>query len=158
MSDSINVTISALENFPQILLPLIREIPADLLKRRPQPAKWSAHEHAVHLAEVHGLFFDRLDLMLAEENPRIKSYEPSRDEEDGALLKKDLNESLEEFASKRKILIEKLKQLSPADWQRTGRHEEYAHYSIFIMLRHLALHDNLHAYRIEELLLKKDWN
>ena len=25
------------------------------------------------------------------------------------------------------------------------------------MFRHLALHDCLHAYRIEELLLKKDW-
>ena len=28
---------------------------------------------------------------------------------------------------------------------------------VFIMFRHLALHDFLHAYRIEELLLKKDW-
>lgn len=28
----------------------------------------------------------------------------------------------------------------------------------FIMFRHLALHDFLHAYRIEELLLKKDWS
>jgi hypothetical protein len=28
---------------------------------------------------------------------------------------------------------------------------------VSIMFRHLALHDFLHAYRIEELLLKKDW-
>ena len=28
---------------------------------------------------------------------------------------------------------------------------------IFIMFRHVAMHDMLHAYRIEELLLKKDW-
>lgn len=26
------------------------------------------------------------------------------------------------------------------------------------MFRHLALHDFLHAYRVEELLLKKDWD
>ncbi len=26
-----------------------------------------------------------------------------------------------------------------------------------IMFRHVALHDFLHAYRIEELLLKKEW-
>jgi hypothetical protein len=25
------------------------------------------------------------------------------------------------------------------------------------MFRHLALHDFLHAYRVEELLLKRDW-
>ena len=30
-------------------------------------------------------------------------------------------------------------------------------YSVFIMFRHLAMHDMLHAYRIEELLLKKNW-
>jgi uncharacterized damage-inducible protein DinB len=154
----INAVVAALENAPQIVVSLTREIPEQFIKRRPQSAKWSAHEHAVHLAEVHQLFFDRLDLMLAQENPEIKSYEPSRDDEDGALLERDLNESLEKFAADRKILVEKLKTLSPSDWQRTARHEEYADYSIFIMLRHLALHDNLHAYRIEEILLKKDWN
>jgi hypothetical protein len=47
--------------------------------------------------------------------------------------------------------------LSADDWQRTARHDEYTHYSVFIMFRHLALHDMFHAYRIEELLLKKDW-
>jgi hypothetical protein len=26
------------------------------------------------------------------------------------------------------------------------------------MFRHLALHDFLHAYRVEELLLKRDWD
>ena len=41
--------------------------------------------------------------------------------------------------------------------QRTARHAEYNAYSIFIMFRHLALHDFDHAYRIEELLLRKDW-
>ena len=49
------------------------------------------------------------------------------------------------------------RQLSAADWARTAEHGEYSHYSVFIMFRHLALHDFFHAYRIEELLLKKEW-
>ena len=53
-------------------------------------------------------------------------------------------------------LIERLKTLRPEDWQRTARHDEYNAYSVFIMFRHLALHDFLHAYRIEELLLRPD--
>jgi hypothetical protein len=28
---------------------------------------------------------------------------------------------------------------------------------VFIMFRHVALHDFLHGYRIEELLLRPDW-
>jgi hypothetical protein len=48
--------------------------------------------------------------------------------------------------------------LSAGDWNRTAEHGEYSHYSVFIMFRHLALHDFFHAYRIEELLLKKEWS
>ena len=69
----------------------------------------------------------------------------------------DLDDSLRRFADDRARLVERLRQLSPADWSRTAEHGEYSHYSVFIMFRHLALHDFFHAYRIEELLLKKEW-
>jgi hypothetical protein len=149
--------IAALENAPGIIIPMIREISGAVVKRRPRPGKWSAHEHACHLAEVHTLFFNRLDLMLREQSPRITPYDPDRDMDEDALLKMDLYEAMGRFSSDRRQLVERLKALSTDDWQRTAAHEEYAHYSVFIMFRHLALHDMLHAYRIEELLLKKDW-
>lgn len=149
--------ITALENAPAIIVPLVREVPQDVLKRRPQPEKWSAHEHACHLAEVHALFFSRLELMLNEERPRIKMYNPEEAMEQGALLEVDLEEALERFARDRERLVELLKDLSEDDWLREALHEEYDHYSVLIMFRHVALHDMLHAYRIEELLLKKDW-
>ena len=150
--------IAALENAPQIVVPLVREVPAEILKRRPRPDKWSAHEHACHLAEVHPLFFARLDLMLSEERPRIVPYQPDQAAQDGALLEADLDEALERFTTDRRRLVERLKTLSPQDWERSAEHEEYTRYSIFIMFRHLALHDLSHAYRIEELSFKKDWD
>ncbi len=153
-----NAIISSLENSLEILPSVVGEIPVKNLKRRPQPEKWSAHEHACHLAEVHPMFFERLDLMLNNENPTIKPYFPDKHDKPDALLKANLDESLKKFAEDRKNLVEKLKKLSPEDWERTANHEEYSHYSIFIMFRHLALHDYIHTYRIEELLLKKDWN
>jgi hypothetical protein len=69
----------------------------------------------------------------------------------------DLDESLERFVADRARLVARLEELSPADWARTAEHGEYRAYSVFIMFRHLALHDFLHAYRIEELLLRRDW-
>ncbi|CAN5688431.1 bacillithiol transferase BstA [soil metagenome] len=154
----IKAIVSSLENTVEILPSIVREIPKELRKRRPSPEKWSAHEHACHLAEVHPMFFKRLSLMLSENNPTIKPYFPDKDDEPDALINADLDEALERFANDRKNLIEKLKQLSAEEWSRTANHEEYAHYSVFIMFRHLSLHDYLHIYRIEELLLKKDWN
>lgn len=154
---SIDTVIAALERTPEIVIPLVREVPEANLKRRPQPDKWSVHEHACHLADVHDLIMGRLDLMLAEDHPTIKPYQPHLDDEEGNLLTWDLDESLERFAADRRRLVERARALTPAEWERTAEHGEYSHYSVFIMLRHIAMHDLFHAWRIEELLLKKDW-
>ncbi|MDQ3134535.1 MAG: DinB family protein [Acidobacteriota bacterium] len=149
--------IKMLENAPGVIVPLVREVPAEVLKRRPRVEKWSAHEHACHLMVVQPMFLSRLKLILNNPEPCITPYNPSVDEEEGALLNMDLNDALERFTRERAELVEELRDLTDDDWERTAAHPEYAHYSVFIMFRHLALHDMLHSYRIEELLLKKDW-
>ncbi len=149
--------IASLENAPGIVLSLIREVPPRYLKRRPSPAKWSAHEHACHLSTADTPFLARLDLMLTNPAPYIRTMLPSSEEEAGALLSVDLDEALDQYLKERAGLVKRLKELSPEDWQRTAEHEEYSHYSVWIMFRHLFTHEMLHAYRIEELLLKKDW-
>jgi DinB superfamily len=149
--------VEALERAPAIVIPLVREVPAAILKRRPAPKKWSAHEHACHLAHVHQLFFDRLDVMLASPAPVMTPYDPGSGDPDDLLLKMDLDDCLRRFAEDRARLIQRLRLLSSDEWARAAEHGEYRAYSVFIMFRHLALHDFLHAYRIEELLLKKDW-
>ena len=155
--DTTATIIEALERAPGLVIPLVREVPPGVLKRRPVPGKWSAHEHACHLALVHWLFFDRLDQMLASPAPVITPYDPGTSDPDDRLLKMDLEDSLEQYAEDRARLVGRLRRLSPEEWARKAEHGEYSHYSVFIMFRHLALHDFLHAYRIEDLLLKKEW-
>ena len=149
--------ITALENAPALIVPLVREVPAAVLKRRPAPGRWSAHEHACHLADVHALFFSRLERFEREARPSIEPFDPARARPDGELLGVDLDDALSRFAEDRRRLTARLRALPPEVWLREADHGEYSHYSLFIMFRHLALHDCLHAYRIEELLLKKDW-
>lgn len=156
MSDTTTL-ITALENAPGIIIPLIREVPPHYLKRRPSPTKWSAYEHACHLAGSVEPFLARLDLMLSTPTPYIKSMQPSPEEEAGALLSVDLDEALDRYVRERASLVKRLKELSVEDWQRTAEHEAFSHYSVWIMFRHVLNHEMLHAYRIEELLLKKDW-
>ena len=154
---SVEALIAALERAPAIVVPLVRQADPSILKRRPAPGEWSIHENACHLAAVHELFFRRLDQFVAEEHPVIRSYDPGRDDPDEALLRVDLDEALERFQRNRARLVERLRQLPPAIWRRTAEHDEYNSYSVFTMFRHLALHDFHHAYRIEELLLHRDW-
>jgi hypothetical protein len=156
--DTTTAVIDALDRAPGIVIPLVREVPPEVLRRRPAPKKWSAHEHACHLAYVHQLFFNRLDVMLASPAPVITPYNPGENDADDLLLKMDLDESLRRFRVDRVRLVDRLRLLSPAEWARSAEHGEYNCYSVFIMFRHLALHDFFHAYRIEELLLKKEWS
>jgi hypothetical protein len=149
--------IEALDRAPDIVVPLVREVPSEILKRRPAPKRWSAHEHACHLAHVHAMFFERLEHMLRDPAPVIRPYLPGDQDADDLLLTMDLAESLERYVADRERLVVRLRGLSAADWTRTAQHDEYRTYSVFIMFRHLALHDFLHAYRIEELLLRRDW-
>jgi len=150
--------ISGLESAPGVIIPLIREVPQEILKRRPSPAKWSAYEHAIHLSQSDILFRDRLDLILSTPDPLIETKENSPEEEAGSMLEIDLDESLDRYVRERASLVERLKKLSPDEWQKTAVHEAFGHYSVFIMFRHVLNHEMLHAYRVEELLLKKDWD
>src|SRR6266705_582867 len=149
--------VAALERAPSIIIPMVRQADPAVRKRRPPSGKWSIHEHACHLAEVNPRFIQRLDLMLSQDNPAIKSYDPGRDDPEDAMLRIDLDDALDRFARDRGRMVARLRELRSADWARTGDHDEYNSYSIFIMFRHLALHDFFHAYRIEELLLRRDW-
>ncbi len=150
--------ISALEASPGVIIPMIREVPLQILKRRPSPGKWSAYEHAIHLSQSDAVFRSRLDMILSTPEPVIKTIYNSAEDEAGAMLDIDLDESLDRYVRERASLVEMLKRLSPDEWQKTAVHEAFDHYSVFIMFRHLLNHEMLHAYRIEELLLKKDWD
>ncbi len=153
-----SILISALETAPGVIIPLIREVPPHILKRRPSPEKWSAYENAIHLSQSDASFRARLDLILSTPEPHIEAIENSAEDEAGAMLDVDLDESLERYVRERATLVERLKKLSPDEWHKTAVHEAFDHYSVFIMFRHLFVHEMLHAYRIEQLMLKKDWD
>ena len=96
--------------------------------------------------------------MLREPEPFIGGYQPGEQDAEDMLLRMDLEASLARFVADRARLVTRLRALSATDWARSARHGEYREYSVFIMFRHVALHDFLHGYRIEELLLRPDWS
>jgi hypothetical protein len=97
-------------------------------------------------------------LILSTPEPFIEVIENSAEDEAGAMLEIDLDASLDRYVRERAALVQRLETLSPDEWQKTAVHEAFDHYSVFIMFRHLLNHEMLHAYRIEELLLRKNWD
>jgi hypothetical protein len=156
-SDGVETIIESLARAPALVIPMARQAPEEIRRLRPAEKQWSIHEHVAHLADVHTLMNARLELMLNEADPVIRSYDPGRDEADGGLFAIDFEDALSRYAADRAVLIDRLEGLTVAEWWRTGRHDEYNSYSVFTMFRHLALHDLFHAYRIEQLLLRRGW-
>src|SRR5512138_82998 len=120
--NTIHAVVDALRRAPDIVVPLVREVPPSILKRRPSPRRWSAHEHACHLAHVHGLFFDRLEYMLMAPAPVIQPYLPGNQDADDFLLRMDLDACVERFVLERARLVARLEALSPTEWTRTADH------------------------------------
>lgn len=93
-------------------------------------------------------FRARLELILSTPEPIIKTIENSAEDEAGAMLDVDLDKSLDRYVLERASLVERLSQLSPDEWHKTAVHEAFDHYSVFIMFRHLYVHEMHHAYLI----------
>ncbi|MEZ5308905.1 MAG: DinB family protein [Pyrinomonadaceae bacterium] len=157
MSETSNL-IAALAASPGVIVPLIREVPAAIIKRRPGNGKWSAYEHAAHLSQTDAVFRERLKLILSTPNALIGGISNSPEDEAGAMLEVDLEESLIRFIEERASLVQLLSDLSEDEWNKPARHDYFEPYSPFIMFRHLLNHEMLHAYRIEELNFSTDWD
>ncbi len=141
---------------PALVSDLLTSVPPKDVKRRPQPGKWSAHEHACHLALIEPQWAVRLDRILTEDCPTIISYEPD-DEPEDRLLRMDLEAAMAEFARSRQRFAARLRQLPDSAWGRPAIHTAHARYSLYLMCRHTMLHDGIHAYRIEESALGSYW-
>src|SRR4030095_9014997 len=103
MTDT-TILISALETAPGVIIPLVREVPPQILKRRPSPTKWSAYEHACHLSQAGAPLSAPLDVILSSPAPYIETIENSPEDEAGAMLDIDLDDSLDRYVRERAAL------------------------------------------------------
>jgi hypothetical protein len=149
--------IAQLARGPDTLRAVVADVPPADLKRRPAPGRWSAHEHACHLALMEPLWAARVERILAEDVPTIVSYEPDADEPPDRLLRMELGAALDAYADARRLLVRRLGALPAEAWGRRAVNTAHARYSLFLMCRHAALHDMLHAYRVEESALGTHW-
>jgi len=147
--------INSLEQSPVILKELMAEMPAERMKERRIPGKWSAHEHACHLSKAQQVMVERVKRFLVEERPVFVPYFPGKADTVMDLLQMDLRGSLDAFAASRAEFVGLLRQLKDADWNKRAEHPEYFEYTPYIMARHILMHDHVHMYRIEELWLTK---
>jgi uncharacterized damage-inducible protein DinB len=140
----------------RILTEFVRNIPVDKLNLRRGEGFWTIAEHVSHLAQVQPMLLERLERFMNEDRPEFVPYIPGDGETEALPPQMEMNAALESFDRGRAKQIALLEKAQVTDWQKTGTHPEYELYSLYILVRHILMHDHWHMYRIEELWLTRD--
>ena len=148
--------LDGLRRSAHILSEFAKSIPIDKMNLCRGKGFWTISEHVSHLAQVQTMLLERLQRFIDEDRPEFVPYIPGADEAEDRPPLMDQNIALESFANHRQKQLELLERATQTDWQKTGSHPEYEHYSLYILLRHILMHDHWHMYRMEELWLARD--
>lgn len=149
--------LESLRRSPRILTQFVRSIPASRLDIRRGEGFWTIAEHYSHLAQVQPMLLKRFERFMSEGRPEFVPYIPGGvKEEPDTPPRMGIEAALDLFESNRAGQLQLLESADVACWNKQGVHPEYEEYSLYILARHVLMHDHWHMYRMEELWLTKD--
>jgi uncharacterized damage-inducible protein DinB len=156
MSDKSDL-LDGLRRAPSVLSAFVRSMPENKLDLRRGQGFWTIAEHISHLAQVQPMLLERIQRFMKEDHPEFVPYIPGEGADEPVTpVRMEVSAALEQFADCRKNLLADLERADQSAWQKMAAHPEYEHYSLYILVRHILMHDFWHMYRMEELWLTRD--
>ena len=140
----------------QILAYFINSIPKEQLFVQRRPGLWTIAEHVQHLADVQPMLLERIQRFEADDKPRFIPFVPDEEPDQPAPRSIDIDDALQRFDHVRLQQTDLLNRIDSTAWEKSASHPEYAQYNLYILIRHILMHDHWHMYRIEELWLTRD--
>ncbi len=157
MMEDIADLLAGLRRTPKIVNEFVKTIPESKMARRRGEGFWTIAEHVSHLAEVQPMLLARFQRFMHEECPEFVPFIPNKDGGEpvapACMSVKAALPRFKEYREKQLVLLENAR---PDIWRRMATHPEYDQYSLYILTRHVLMHDFWHMYRMEELWLAKD--
>ena len=131
----------------------MRGVPRGVLMRKPGD-KWSAQEHAGHLADLESLWMARVDDFLKDGGETLTVADlTNRRTTEAAHNNRDVHDILAEFRSARLRLVERVETFPPATFSRSLLHPRLKQPMRLVdHLYFVAEHDDHHLARIWELI------
>ncbi|MCC6298772.1 MAG: DinB family protein [Anaerolineales bacterium] len=141
-----------LRKTPLEVAALIEDLTEEQLTRPPADGGWAIRNTVSHLRDAQGVISFRVDLFLKEENPILESkavFAWARDENERPPSTREIFDA---YQTSRREMIVKLESIPCADWQRTGRHDEFGVVSIQQQVSYFAAHELTHLPQIARLI------
>ena len=149
--------LEALRRSPRILSQFVQSIPESKLDVRRGEGFWTIAEHYSHLAQVQPMLLKRFERFMTEDHPEFVPFIPSAGKEEAETPPRmSMESALDQFARCRASQLLLLENADDLTWKKTATHPEYEQYSLYLLTRHVLMHDHWHMYRMEELWLTKD--
>jgi hypothetical protein len=149
MYDSAKDYLDALRATPATLEGLLWGVaPERAAAARGGDEDWSVVEVVCHLRDAEERAIERVQAMRDADAPFLPAYDQERWATERAYAAANLRDALAAFVSLRARHTTALEALSPADWQRIGRHEEQGDITIAAHTLHIISHDAVHAAQI----------
>jgi uncharacterized damage-inducible protein DinB len=149
---SIPQRLARLERTAEDLAAAIRGQSETALSRRPDAKNWAATEVVCHLRDTEESFHTRFEQMLAMDEPRLFPVAPDRWAEERQYLRNDAREALAAFRKRRDETLVRLRELTPAEWQRGGMHATRGRMTIGDFVTLMAWHDDNHLDQLKRAL------
>jgi hypothetical protein len=127
----------------------LARIPAEALRFRPGPGKWSAHQVVVHCADSETNAAMRIRFVLAEKSPTIMGYDQDTWAEVLDYETHPVELALATIDAVRANTLPLLRRQAAPAWMRAGTHTESGPYSAETWLQVYASHLETHARQLE---------
>ncbi len=143
--------VAALQATPALIHHLTRVTPPETWGIRPAPGEWCLTEILCHLRDVETeVNLPRIEAVLEGQNPVIIGQNTDTWAEERRYIEQNGEAAFQTFVSARNHLIEKIKTLSPQDWERPARHTIFGPTHLREIVAFIAEHDRVHFKQAQE--------
>lgn len=117
----------------------------------PPVGEWGADDVAAHMAAGEFFYLERLNILLNQDNPYLRSFVPAADARTAELRGRGSEENVAEFGNLRGETVSLLMGMTLVDWRRTGMHQTLGEISIEDVIEEMIDHDAEHIAQLRDL-------
>ncbi len=114
-----------------------------LARARPSPDRWSALEYGCHVRDVFTIYDGRLVRMLDEDDPLYPNWDQNVTAIEEGYAEQDPASVIEQLDAAAARLADRFDTVRDAQWQRSGRRSDGAHFTVESFGRYM-IHDPIH--------------
>lgn len=135
---------------PELLRKAVAGMSNAQLDAAPIAGKWTTRQVICHIADTEPLYGERMKRVIAENDPTFFAVDPDTFAARLAYGLRSVEEELQVVDATRRQMTRILRSLTPADFQRIGKHSEDGPMTLLTLLERITRHLPHHVKFIEE--------